>query len=114
MDFEPMDDFEQELQQAFERRPAPLGLKRKIMERRRESAQRGRFAWLRLMPSLVSVSLCILAALAIYGGYQHRRAEQEQKSLAARRQLLTALRITNHALEHTNRQLAAHHHNRQD
>ena len=32
---EPIDDFERELQQAFERRPAPPSLKRKIMERRR-------------------------------------------------------------------------------
>ena len=41
MEFEPMDDFEQELRQGMLRRPAPPSLKRKILERRkRQNTQR--------------------------------------------------------------------------
>lgn len=106
-----MDDFERELRQAFERRPAPLSLKRKLMERRRRVTQRRPsplFAWQGLAASLVSLSLCILAALAIYGNYEQRQAEEQRKGEAARQQLITALRIANHALDHMNHQLAAH------
>jgi len=109
--FEPMDEFEQELRQAFTRHPAPPGLKRKVMERRRTAVQRRSFplfAWQGLAASFVSLSLCILAALAIYGGYERREAEQRRKAEDVRQQVLTALRITNHALEHMNQQLAAH------
>ena len=34
MEFEPGNEFEQELRQALERRPAPPGLKRRLMEKR--------------------------------------------------------------------------------
>jgi len=39
VEFEPMDEFEQELRQAFVRRPAPPSLKRKLMARRAEKRQ---------------------------------------------------------------------------
>jgi hypothetical protein len=106
-----MDDFEQELRQAFARQPAPLGLKRRIMQRRRGAVQRRSspfFVWWGMAASYVSLSLCILAALAIYGGYELRQAEEQRKGEAACRQVMTALRITNHALDHMNKQLAAH------
>jgi nicotinamide riboside transporter PnuC len=108
-----MEDSEQELRQAFDRLPAPASLKRKIMARRRGAAQRHSFplfAWRGLAASIVSVSLCILAALVLYGDYQWREAEQRRKGEEARQQVLTALRITGRALNHMNQQLAAHHH----
>jgi hypothetical protein len=106
-----MDELEHELRQAFKRQPAPTGMKHRIMERRRGATQRQSFpffAWRGLAASMVSVSLCLLAALAIYGGYEQRQAEQQRKGEAARQQVLTALRITNHALDQMNSQLAAH------
>jgi hypothetical protein len=105
-----MDEFEEEVRQAFERRPAPPGLKRRLMEKRRGPAQRKSFplfAWRGLAASVVSVSLCILAALAVYGNYRQREAEKQREGEAARQQVLTALRITNHALDHMNKQLVA-------
>jgi hypothetical protein len=106
-----MDEFEQELRQVLARQPAPAGLKRRIMQRRRGAGQWRSFpmfAWRGLAASIVSVSLCILAALAIYGGYERREAEQRRKAEDVRQQVMTALRITNHALNHMNQQLAAH------
>jgi len=41
------------------------------------------------------------------------RAEQEREGEAARQQVLTALSITNHALNHLNQQLAAHRRDRE-
>ena len=111
MEFEPLDDFEETLKRSFERQPAPPSLKRKLMERRRRVAQRRSFplfAWRGLTASIVSVSLCILAALAIYSGYEQRQAEQRRKAEDVHQQVLLALRITNHALNHMNQQLAAH------
>ena len=100
MEFEPMEDFERELRQAFERRPAPPGLKRRLMEKRR--AHRPQSAvWLRL-----AASVALAAVLA--GGVEWRHQEERRKGEAARQQVLTALRITGHALNQMNRQLAAH------
>jgi hypothetical protein len=99
-----MDEFEQELRQAFERQPAPLGLKRSIMaSRRRSSAPRGHTVlWQRLAATLALAA--VLGGAAVW----HQREEQ-RKGEAAYRQVMTALRITNHALDHMNKQLAAHH-----
>ena len=102
MDFESNEDFERELRQAFERRPAPPGLKRKLMERR--SAQVPRHLsviWQRLAASIV-----LIAALA--GGIALRQWEEQRKEEAARQQVMKALRITAHALNQMNAQLAAH------
>jgi hypothetical protein len=107
-----MEEFERQLREAFERRPAPPGLKRKLMARRRRAVQRQNFSWFAwkgFAASLVSVALCILAALTLYGGYESRQAEQRREGEAARQQVLAALRITGHALNHLNQQLAAHH-----
>ena len=66
--------------------------------------------------SCQSAVLLIVAGLAIYGSYdyQRRQAEEQRQGEAARQQVLMALRITNHALDHMNRQLAAHHHANQE
>ena len=100
-----MDELERELRQAFKRQPAPLSLKRKIMTRRQQAAapQSHVVLWQRLAATLA------LAAVLSGAAVLHHREEQ-RKGEAARQQVLTALRITNHALEHMNKQLAAHHH----
>ena len=106
MKVEPIDEFEQELRQAFERRPAPPGLKRKLMERRSAQAPRHiSVIWQRLAASIV-----LLAALAggLAGGLEWRNREEQRKDEAARQQVMKALRITAHALNQMNAQLAAH------
>lgn len=98
-----MDEFEQELQQAMSRRPAPPSLKRKIFDRRRlqhrERVHSRMVMWQRLAASIV------LAAVA-GGAYMWHDAEQRRKGEEARQQVLTALRITSHALKQMNQQLA--------
>jgi hypothetical protein len=101
---EPTDDFERELRQAFERRPAPPSLKRKIMERRRrqntERLHRRVVLWQRLAAS-------VLLAAAVGGVFAWRDIEERRKGEAAREQVFTALRIANRALSEMNAQLAA-------
>jgi hypothetical protein len=111
VEHEPFDDFELELKQALQRRPAPPSLKRRLMAARvvrtRSQADRNSFVpWQRLAASIV-----LIAALG--GGFAWRQHEQEQrneeqrKGEEARQQVFTALRITNHALDHVETQLAA-------
>jgi hypothetical protein len=103
-----MDDFERELRQAFERRPAPPGLKRRLRERglmggqRRPEAQRPFFTWQRM-----AASVALTAILA--GGVEWRIVEERRKEELARQQVLTALRITSRALSQMNARLAARH-----
>lgn len=102
-----MDDFEKELEMALERRPAPPGLKRRIMALRMErQAQRQHghsVIWMRLAASLVIVAL--LGGAADWGV---RREQERRKGEEARRQVMMALRITSRALNQVNAQLAAH------
>jgi hypothetical protein len=96
-----MDDFERELKQAFERRPAPPSLKRKLMERRRAAKVRQSFlTWQRMAAALV-----LTAVLA--GGVEWRIVSERRKEEAAREQVLMALRITSRALNQMNARLAA-------
>jgi hypothetical protein len=99
-----MDEFESQLQQAFERRPAPPGLKRRVMERRSlrrtQQLHRRTIFWQRLAASLV-------LAILIGGGFAWRHAEEQRKGEKARQQVFTALRITNRALNQMNARLAA-------
>jgi hypothetical protein len=102
VEHEPIDEFERELQEAFERRPAPPGLKRKVMERRRWGrAQRTHshaVLWQRLAASIVLAGL-------LGGALAWRHADEVRRGEDARRQVLTALRITNHALNEVNARL---------
>ena len=104
MEFEPMNDFERELREALERRPAPPGLKRKLMESRRARRPQNHFLmWQRLAASIVVASL-------LAGGFGWRYREQRRRGEEAREKVFTALRITSHALNQMNTQLAAHDH----
>jgi hypothetical protein len=101
---DPLDDLERELRQAFERRPAPPSLKRKIMERRRrqntERLRHRMVLWQRLAASVVLAGV-------VGGAFAWHNAEERRKGEAAREQVLTALRIANHALYRMNAQLSA-------
>jgi hypothetical protein len=97
-----MDEFERELRQALERRPAPPSLKRKLMARRaRQKAERrhSRMAWWQRLAA--SVVLCG----AVGGAFAWHNAEERRKGEAARQQVFTALRIANRALSRMNAQL---------
>jgi hypothetical protein len=104
---DPMNDmsaFENKLQQAFVRRPAPPGLKRRVVDqrnRRRTARLHGRAVlWQRL-------AACFVLAVALGGAFTWRHVEEQRKGEAARDQVLTALRITNHALNEVQARLAA-------
>ena len=101
---EQIDAFERELRQAMERRPAPPSLKRRILQQRstrRTARVQGYTAWWQ------RIAASLLLAGVIAGGYGWRQVEDRRKGEQAARQVLTALRITNHALNDMNRRLVA-------
>ncbi|MGD1107497.1 MAG: hypothetical protein ABR865_10670 [Terracidiphilus sp.] len=110
MQFEQIDEFERELHESLERHPAPLDLKGKVMEQRRQNRaqlhfsrasarQRMRMIWFeRIAASLVVASV---AGSAVVGHYAIERRKGEE----AKQQVFTALRITNHAFQVMNKQL---------
>ncbi len=101
---EQIDQFERELRQAMERRPAAPSLKRRILQqrnlRRTQQVRSHTIWWQRLAASVLLVGV-------IAGGYSWRQVEDRRKGEEAAQQVLTALRITNHALNDMNRRLAA-------
>ena len=105
-DFE-RDHFERELTQALERRPAPPSLKRKVMEQRTERLRIRRVVWERL-------AACLVLAGVLGGAYTWHDREEQRKGNAAREQVMTALRITNRALNQVKTQLAEHDRDRQE
>ena len=98
-------EFERELKDAMVRRPAPPGLKRRIVQRR--SARRTErhhttmIWWQRVAASLV-------AGAVLAGGFGWRQMEERRKGEEAKQQLITALRITNQVLNNMNRKLVEH------
>jgi hypothetical protein len=101
---EPMDEFEQELRQAFERRPAPPRLKRQVMEevrRRREAGRRSQVVWWQ------RIAAGVVLAAAVGGAAMWRQADERRKGVQARKEVLTALRITGRALNEVQSRLAA-------
>jgi hypothetical protein len=98
------DDFEIKLHEAFLRRPAPPGLKQRILNarsRRRTDQHRSRVMfWQKL-------AACFVLVAVIGGGLTWRHIDQERKGQAARDEVITALRITNHALDEIQARLAA-------
>jgi len=105
VEFEPMDDFEREVRHAFERRPAPPGLKRRLMKRRGQRPPRPVAIWQWLAAGVALVA--VMAGGVAWRGVEQRQ-EQRRKGEAARQQVMTALRITGYALGEMNKQLAAH------
>lgn len=105
MEPESIDDFENELRQSLERRPAPPGFKRRLIERRsgrRTQQQRGHAVlWQRLAASVALA--CVLG-----GGLAWRHQQEQRQGEAARQQVLTALRVTSHALNKVNERLTSH------
>lgn len=98
------EDFEEQLRQAFQREPAPPGLKENLLAARRSrivAMRDRRMIWWRMAAGLT------LAAV-LGGGITWRQHEERRKGEEAREQVLTALRITNHALDAVGQQLAAH------
>ena len=98
-----MDEFETKLRQTLERRPAPPGLKQRILDersRRRRVRLHGRSVFMqRLVASLV-------LAAAAGGAIVWRHVQEQRKGQAARQQVLTALRITARALDQVQARLA--------
>ena len=110
---EPFDDFELELRQALERRPAPPSLKRRIMAQRAARTRQQTIRVPSVLWQCLAASVVLVAALG--GGLAWRQHEQERrKGEQARQQVLTALRITSHALDHVQAQLAARNRNLQN
>lgn len=103
---EPMDEkdqFEQELKQAFERRPAPPRLKRHVLEearRRREASRHVRMLWIQ------RIAAGVVLAGALSGLVTWRQTVQRRKGEQARDQVMTALRITGKALNEMKTKLA--------
>ena len=118
VDVDPMVQFERELRQALERRPAPPGLKRRLRERgllsetlpdgRAKEASHGARRE-RPLVSWQQLAACAALVAVLAGGVEWRHVEQVRKAEAAREQVLTALRITSQALVRMNTRLAAHH-----
>jgi hypothetical protein len=100
-----MNEFENKLKQAFLRRPAPPSLKQRILQqrnqRRTEQLHNRTVLWQRL-------AACFVLAAVIGGALTWRHIDQQRKGEAARDQVLTALRITNRALNQIQTRLAAH------
>ena len=92
-------DLERRLRLALRHQPAPAGLRTRVLaqsqslSRARRARQHGR-TWVlqRLAASLVLAA--VFAGLVVY-----RQSEERRKGEAARQQVLTALRITSHALQ---------------
>ena len=103
METEELDEFERELKQALQRRPAPPSLKRRVLERRMEKRRPQSMIWMRLAATLLIVALL---GGGLRWGLEQR--EERRQGEEARRQVMTALRITGHALNKVSTRLAAH------
>ena len=107
-----MDEFERELRQALERRPAPPGLKRRLMAQRSATAARGGW-WARLGRAGYGRgwATAALLLLAMAGGgirWELDKRQEARRGQEAREQVLTALRITGHALNQVQTRLSDH------
>ena|SRR5579863_4306816 len=101
-----MDDFEKELKQALQRRPAPPSLKRRVLQRRGLlSMQRRHSHW--LVWQRVAAGLLVAAMLGGAVEWRMRKAEEQRQGEEARRQVMIALRVTGRALNEVNARLTA-------
>lgn len=105
MEPESIDELERELRPALERIPDPPGLKRKLMERREAlhaQRQRRHVRWWQRLAVATTLAAVLVCAMVWHSAQQRRKGEQ------VRREVMAALRITNHALQQMQAQLAAH------
>jgi hypothetical protein len=95
-------EFERKLRNAMQHRPAPLGLKQRVLARARErrQAQHGRL-WMLQRVGVSIVLAAVFASVAVY-----RETQERKKGEEAREQVLTALRITNKTLNRVSERLA--------
>jgi hypothetical protein len=106
---EHIDEFEKELQQVLQRRPAPPSLKNKIMARRGvEITERRHHFWVTWQR--VAAGVVLAAMLGGFMEWRLQRAEDRRRGEEARRQVMTALRVTERALNEMNQRLAALNH----
>lgn len=108
MAIEPIDGMQQlerDLRQAMLRRPAPPGLKSRILEARSRQRATSRQRRVVVLQRLAAV---LVMAAGLSGGFAWRHVQDERRSEAARQQVLTALRVTSRALNEVNARLAAH------
>jgi hypothetical protein len=107
MDESRMSEFERRVAEALVRRPAPPGLKRRILAERARRAEVDRHSysrtWMRLAASILLVGI-----VAGAGFWQYRREEERRKGEEVQRQVMTALGITARALDHVETHLAEH------
>lgn len=96
-----LQEFERKLRHAMQHRPAPLGLKQRVLAGARER-RRQQHGW-RWMVQRIGAS-AVLASMAV-GFVVYRQAEERRKGEVAREQVLTALRITNRTLNRVNQRL---------
>jgi hypothetical protein len=102
---ESIDEVERALRPALERMPAPPGLKRKLLLRREAlHAERRRrlVRWWQRLAAAATLAGVLVCAMVWRSTEQRRHAEE------VRREVMVALRITNHALQQMQAQLAAH------
>ena len=103
MEHDEFDELERELKLALERRPAPPSLKGRVMGSRGLRKRPRSIVWMRLAATLLIVALL---GSGLRWGLQQR--EERRQGEEARRQVMTALRITGKALNQVNVRLAAH------
>jgi hypothetical protein len=101
-----MDDFEKELSESLTRRPAPPGLKGRILAERARRATVEQNGW-RVMWMRLAASVAIAAVLAGAAGWQWQRVEERRRGEEARQQVMTALGITAKALDKVQKRLQA-------
>ena len=102
-----LQEFEQRLHRAIQRREAPIGLKQRVLARARERRQAQHSRW--WMLQRVAASIVLAAACggyAIYHQHAQEQVEEQRKGAEARQQVLTAMRITNRALNHVSTRLS--------
>jgi len=99
-------DLERRLRHAMQRKPAPVGLKQRVLATARERRQHrhGRI-WIFQRLAATAVLAAAFGGFAAYR--QHEEHEKEvQRGEEATRQVLTALRITNKTLDRVSTRLA--------
>lgn len=104
-----MSEFERQVGEALVRRPAPPGLKRRILTERARRAEIARHSHSRLWMRLAA-SILLVGILAGVGLWQYRREEERRKGEEVRRQVILALGITARALDHVQERLAGQGH----